>query len=222
MKDLRTFILDVFNNRYTCKGYDPAKRVSDEDFRVIMEAARLSPSSMGFEPWKFVLLNNKKIKEKIRPYAWGAEKALDGASHFVLILARSNKDMRYDSDYLQYIMKEVQKFPDEVIKQRREKFRNFQENDFKLFESERALLDWTCKQTYIPLANMLTAAAILGVDSTPIEGFNKEKVEEILISEGVYDPEHFRLSCMIAFGYTNRDHRPKTRRKMEEVWQVVD
>jgi len=69
---------------------------------------------------------------------------------------------------------------------------------------------------------MLTAAAILGIDSTPIEGFNKEKVEEILISEGVYDPEHFRLSCMLAFDYTNLDHRPKTRRKMEEVWQVVD
>lgn len=222
MENLKEFVLHVFNNRYTCKGYDPEKKVSDEDFRVIMEAARLSPSSMGYEPWQFVLLNNKEIKEKIRPYSWGAEKALDGASHFVLILARSNKDMRYDSEYIQYITKEIQKFPDDMISARREKFRNFQENDFKLLASERALFDWTCKQTYIPLANMLTTAAILGVDSTPIEGFNRDKVEEILISAGVYDPEHFRLSCMIAFGYTNRDHRPKTRRSIEEVWKVVD
>ena len=173
MEEKRQFILDTFNNRYTCKGYDPEKRVSDEDFMTIMEAGRLSPSSMGYEPWMFVLLNNKEIKQKIRPYSWGAEKSLDGASHFVLILARSNKDMKYDSDYIKYITKEVQNFPDDMILARAEKFKNFQENDFKLMESERALFDWTCKQTYIPFTNMLTAAAILGVDSTPIEGFDQ-------------------------------------------------
>ncbi|WP_089612101.1 NAD(P)H-dependent oxidoreductase [Dehalobacterium formicoaceticum] len=222
MQEARKFILETFQNRYTCKGYDPEKRVADEDFMVIMEAGRLSPSSMGYEPWKFVLLNNQAIKEKIRPYSWGAEKSIDGASHFVLILARSNQDMRYDSEYIQYITKEIQQFPDDQIPARTEKFKNFQEKDFKLMESERALFDWTCKQTYIPFTNMLTAAAILGVDSTPIEGFDREEVEEILIKEGVYDPEHFRLSCMIAFGYKNRDHRPKTRRRMEEVLEVFD
>jgi len=55
-EEVRDLILNIFNNRYTCKGYDADKKVSDEDFTVIMEAARLSPSSMGLEPWKFVLL----------------------------------------------------------------------------------------------------------------------------------------------------------------------
>ena len=66
-KQMRELILTTFNSRYTCKGYDPEKKVSDEDFNVIMEAARLSPSSMGLEPWKFILLNNKGIKERIKP-----------------------------------------------------------------------------------------------------------------------------------------------------------
>lgn len=222
MEDKNKFIVDVFKNRYTCKGYDPERKVSDKDFKTIMEVARLSPSSLGYEPWKFILLNNKEIKEKIRPYAWGAQVSIDGASHLVLILARKNKHMKYDADYIRYITEEVQKFPEDIGKQRMEKYKDFQENDFNLLESERALFDWTCKQTYIPLANMLTTAAILGIDSTPIEGFHKEKVEEVLIKEGVYDSEDFGLSTMIAFGYTNREHRPKTRRSMEEVFEIVD
>lgn len=222
MEDKREFILDLFENRYTCKGYDPEKRVSDEDFMTIMEAARLSPSSMGYEPWKFVLLNNKEIKAKIRPYSWGAEAAIDGASHLVIILARTSEDMKYDSDYLKYITTQIQNFPEELAAKRTKKFRSFQEEDFNLLEDERALYDWTRMQTYIPLANMLTAAAILGVDSTPIEGFTIKEVERVLVEEGVYDPKHFGVASMIAFGYRNRDHREKTRRPMDEVLKIVD
>ncbi|MBC3796824.1 NAD(P)H-dependent oxidoreductase [Acetobacterium tundrae] len=221
-KEMRELILNTFNTRYACKGYDPEKKVSEEDFKVIMEAARLSPSSMGLEPWKFVLLNNKDIKEKIRPYAWGAEVSLEGASHFVLILARKPKDMKYDSDYIEYMMNNVQHFTDELRAVRKNKLKDFQEKDLNLLESERVFFEWVCRQTYIPLANMLTAAAMLGVDSTPMEGFNYDQVEKILIEEGIIDPEHFGLSCMIAFGYKNRDHRPKTRRKMEEVLEIIE
>ena len=63
-EEMRALLRDTFNNRYTCKGYDPQKKVSDEDFEIIMEVARLSPSSMGLEPWKFVLLNNREIRGK--------------------------------------------------------------------------------------------------------------------------------------------------------------
>lgn len=221
-QEMRELILDTFNNRYTCKGYDSNKRVSDEDFKVIIEAARLSPSSMGLEPWKFVLLNNKDIKAKIKPYSWGAEVSLDGASHFILILARKQKDMKYNSDYVEYMMNDIQHFTDELRAARKNKLKSFQEDDLKLLGNDRAFFDWSCKQTYIPLANMLTAAAMLGVDSTPMEGFETEKVEKVLIEEGVMDPEHFGLATMIAFGYKNRDHRLKTRRPMEEVLEVIE
>jgi nitroreductase len=218
----RKFIMDLYKNRYTCKGYDPDKKVSEEDFKTIIEAGRLAPSSMGFEPWKFVLINNKHIKDKIKPHAWGGEKSLEGASHFVVILTRSPKDMHYDSDYIQYIQRDIQKFSDELREPRKEKYKNFQIEDFKLLESDRALFDWACKNTYIALANMLTAAAILGVDSTPIEGFHRENLEKVLIKEGIIDPAHYGLCCMVAFGYTNRDHRPKTRRELSEVLEIIE
>ncbi|WP_204355399.1 NAD(P)H-dependent oxidoreductase [Acetobacterium sp. KB-1] len=221
-EETRDLILNIFNNRYTCKGYDADKKVSAEDFTVIMEAARLSPSSMGLEPWKFVLLNNRVIREKIKPFAWGAEVSLDGASHFVLILARKSVDLQPDSDYVEYIMNDIQHFSDDLRQARKNKLASFQADDLKIVGNDRAFFDWAGKQTYIPLANMLTAAAMLGVDSTPMEGFNTEKVEAVLVKEGILDPVHFGLSCMIAFGYKNRDHRPKTRRKIEEILETID
>ncbi|MCK9443188.1 MAG: NAD(P)H-dependent oxidoreductase [Tissierellaceae bacterium] len=221
MENVNDYIVDVFKKRYTCKGYDPEKKVSDKDFNTIMEIARLSPSSMGFEPWKFVLLRNKKVLDEIRPIAWGAQAAIDGASHIVLILSRNPKDMEPGSEYLEYIQNEIQNYPPEELAKRKERYKSFQKSDFDL-NTERTLFDWISKQSYIPLANMLTVAAMLGIDSTPMEGFDREKLHEIFSKNGVYDPEHFKISTLIAFGYTNRTHREKTRRPMEEVFEVFE
>lgn len=222
MDDLRKLVVESLNRRFACKRYDPEKRVSEEDFMTIMEAGRLSPSSFGYEPWKFVLLNNERIKERLYPHAWGAQASLKGASHFLLVLSRTGREMKYDSEYVRYITEEVQKFPEDLMVQRLGKFQEFQKTDFKLLEKEGKLADWAGKQSYIALGVMLMTAAILGVDSTPIEGFNKDEVEKILQEEGVYDPATFQVSYMLAFGYTNKEHRPKTRRDMAEVFQIID
>lgn len=222
MKNINKYIEEVFNNRYTCKGYDPDKRVSDEDFRTIIEAGRLSPSSFGFEPWKFILLKNRDVLEEIKPYAWGAHASIEGASHFVLILARTPKHMEPESEYLRHIQSDIQNWPEDLLKQRRSKYAEFREDDFNLNISDRAVFDWTTKQVYIPLANMLTTAAMLGVDSTPMEGFNQEKVNDILVKNGVYDKEDYKLVVMVALGYTNREHREKTRREIDEVFEVFE
>lgn len=221
VKDINKYIEEVFNNRYTCKGYDPEKSVSDEDFKTIIEAGRLSPSSFGFEPWKFIRLKNKKILEEIKPHAWGAHASIEGASHFVLILARMPEDMNPSSEYIRHIQSDVQGWPEDMLNQRLNKYTEFREEDFDLNISERAVFDWTTKQVYIPLANMLTVAAMLEIDSTPMEGFHQERVHEILVKNGVYDPKRFKIAVMVAFGYTNREHRPKTRRCIDEVFEEV-
>jgi nitroreductase len=221
-QEKRELILKTFAERNTCKGYDETKKVSDEDFKVIMEAARLSPSSMGLEPWKFLLINNEKIKARLKPVAWGAQASLAGASHFVIILARKPLDLTYNSAYVEYIMNDIQHFEEPLRGERKNKLKDFQENDLKIAADDHLFFDWSVRQTYISLANMLTAAAMLGVDSTPMEGFNYAAVEKILEEENVLDKAHFGLAAMIAFGYKNRDHRPKTRRPMAEIFEVID
>ncbi len=222
MNSKNDYIKEIFENRYTCKGYNSEKPVSEEDFNTIMEAARLSPSSNGFEPWKFIQLKNRNIIEELRPHAWGAINAFNGASHIVLILAKTAEQMKPGSDYLERIYTKIQEYPEDLSIQRRANYDKFYKEDFNLIESERAAFDWASKQCYIPLANMLTTAAILGVDSTPIEGFHQEKVHEVLVKHNIYDPKEYKIAIMAAFGYTNRTHRQKKRRPIEEVWETAE
>ncbi len=221
MNSINEKIIDAFQFRHACKQFDATKIVSEEDFNTILEAGHLSPSSFGFEPWKFLVIQDQKLREKLFPVSWGAQNSFKGASHFVILLARKKADTIYNSEYVNKIMSEIQKLPKEVADGKRAAFESFQKNDFNLLESDRALFDWASKQTYIALGNMLTAAAFLQVDSCPIEGFNIEKVEEILKEEGILDAEHFGVSVMASFGYRAVEPYPKTRQPLDAVVQWV-
>lgn len=213
-------IMNGFQFRHACKIFNDTKKISEEDFKIILETGRLSPSSFGFEPWKFIVLQNETIRESLRAVTWGAQKQLPTASHFVLILSRKS-DMKYDSEYVQHIMKDIQQLPKEVAEGKTGAFENFQKNDFQLLNMERNLFDWSSKQTYIALGNMMTSAALMGIDSCPIEGFDREKAEEILSKEGLLDRSKFELSVMVAFGYRVNDPRSKTRQSIEDITDWV-
>lgn len=219
MEDRRKLVLDTWMFRHACKKFDSSRSVSDEDFAVILEAGRLSPSSFGFEPWRFLVLQNRALWEKLRPVCWGAQNCFDGASRFVVILARKKADMIYDSAYIRHIMNDVQKLPLGRQAQRLDRYENFLRNDFKLLENDRAMFDWACRQCYIALAGMLTAAALLDVDSCPVEGFVQEDAERILAEEGLLDTAHFGVAVMAGFGYRAAEPRPKTRQLPEDVVQ---
>ena len=214
-------IIEAYNFRHACKKFDSAKIIPTEDFSTILETGRLSPSSFGFEPWKFLVIQNPELKEKLFPVSWGAQNSLNGASHFVIILARKKADMIYTSDYISNFMADTQQLSAEVAAGRKNVFEAFQKNDFDLLESDRSIFDWASKQTYIVLGNMLTAAALLGIDSCPIEGFNRKAVEDILVKEQILDIEHFGVSVMAGFGYRLEEPYPKTRQKIDSVVQWI-
>jgi nitroreductase len=214
-------ILQAYNFRYATKKFDETRKISDEDFNFILETGRLSPSSFGWEPWKFIVVQNMDMREKLKEFSWGAQDKLQNASHFVLLLARKS-GMKADSDYLKYISRDIQRLPENIVDMKLDFFRNFQQNDFDLTD-DRKLFDWSSKQLYIPLGNMMTSAAQIGIDSCPIEGFNRDKVEAMLSSEGKLDLEQFGLTAMVAFGYRAKDTvvHPKTRQPMEAVVEWI-
>ena len=215
----REKLMQALHFRHACKIFDKEKKIADEMFETILEAGRLSPSSFGFEPWKFLVIQNRALREKLREVTWGAQDTLPTASHFVVLLARRAKEMLAESDYVTHMMYDVHHLPKEAAEARREKYGTFQREDFKLLESERTTFDWAAKQGYIALANMMTTAAMLGIDSCPIEGFQLEKAEEILYESCGIDRELFGLSVMVAFGYRLHTPRPKTRQSLDEIVQ---
>lgn len=74
-------VLSAFKNRKSCRYYDANRKISDQDFNFILELGRLSPSSVGSEPWKFIVLQDPKLREAIKPFSWGMATSLDTASH---------------------------------------------------------------------------------------------------------------------------------------------
>lgn len=211
-------ILDAFQFRHACKEFDAERKIPGADFDFILETARLSPSSFGLEPWRFLVVQNPQLREKLREFTWGGQKQLPTASHVVLTLVRKSHFMRYDSAYLQYMMREVQHYPEDIIQLRSGLIEKFQRSDFDLLGSERTLTDWATRQTYLPLANMMTAAALIGIDSCPIEGFERAEVERILAEQASVNLEQWAAAYMVAFGYRkNPPPRPKTRQSLEQL-----
>lgn len=212
-------VLDAFNFRSACRHYDTTKKISKEDMDYILELGRLSPSSVGSEPWKFLVLQNPTIREKIAPVSWGIKHPMEEMSHLVVILAKKN--VRYDSDYLRNSLVK-RGLTEEKIQASIARYQSFQAEDMKILESERTLLDWSMKQTYIALGNMMSGAALIGIDSCPIEGFHYDKVNQILADEGLFDLNEYSVSCMVTFGYRGKDIKKKSRKPAEEVIEWIE
>lgn len=210
-------IINAFNFRHACKEFDASKKLTEKQINFILQTANLSPSSFGFEPWQFIVIQDKELRELLKPVAWGAPLKLDTASHFVLGLSMKAPLTKWDSDYIMHMMKDVKQFPEDVIEMYSKFYREFQERDFNL-DSDKKLFDWASKQTYIALGNMMTAAALNGIDSCPIEGFHQEKAEALLEEKFGIDTSKFGLSFMVAFGY-RKEEPPyaKNRRPLEEI-----
>ncbi|CAH1190432.1 Putative NAD(P)H nitroreductase YfkO [Paenibacillus auburnensis] len=219
--EVKKEILSAFEFRHATKEFDSSRKISDEDFQFILETGRLSPSSFGFEPWRFVVVQNPELREKLRLHAWGAQKQLPTASHFVLILSRQPKDLAADSSFIGGMMRDVQQLPPAVAEGKQKVYDTFLNDDFGLRGNERAQFEWGARQTYLALGNMMTSAALIGIDSCPIEGFDKEKIEQTLEAEGILDREHFGIACMVAFGYRIHEPRGKTRQTADQVIQWV-
>lgn len=209
-------ILKAYQFRHACKAFDNNKKISDEDFHFILETGRLSPSSVGLEPWKFVVIQDEALREKLKPVSGGAQGQLPTASHFVVILARKKEGLRHDSVHVIKMMKDIHHMPEEVVQGLSGFYKSFVETELE--DNDRLIFEWASKQTYIALGNMMTAAAQIGIDSCPIEGFDKKQVTSILQNEGIITAKDFGVACMVAFGYRQEDpKRPKTRQNLDEV-----
>jgi len=198
--------------RHACKVFDVSKKISDEDIHTILEAGRKSPSSFGMEAWKFLVITNDELKAKIKPLCWNQEQ-ITSCSHLVIVLA--------GIDSVRVSSGEVEKrFA------RREMSQEQLEGYMKLYadhlsdtlSSEENIYSWTVKQTYIASANMMSAGAFLGIDSCPIEGFEKAQLEELL----ELDSSKFQLALVLPFGYRINPQSTQLRLDFDEVVEFIE
>lgn len=200
-------ILKAFYERHACKLFDDKKKIPKEDFDFLLEIGRLSPSSFGMEHWKFLVITSQDLKEKLRPVCWN-QPQITTCSHLVAYLAK--KSFLKNPDYYRPMYERKSDiFPDVEL---REKAIKRYENFVNRLD-DRALACWSAKQCYIAAANMMSVAAMIGIDSCPIEGFEKDKVEEIL---GL-DTKDYEISMFVAFGYRVNPPSKKYRLPIEQL-----
>lgn len=203
-------VIDALNFRHACKKFDPAKKVNQKDLDLILEAACLSPSSFGMEAWKFLVLASKDIRTQLRPACWDQAQVTD-SSHVVVILARPEVIDPGNGYVLESFLR--RKLPEDMTQAYVEKYKWHMETE--VFPRMSAYA-WCAKQCYISLANIMTTAASLGIDTCPMEGFEKDKVEEILN----IDTSEFQVAVMVALGYRAGEQTPRLRRTMEGLVEI--
>jgi len=198
--------------RHACKIFDENKKIPQDLMRYILEMGRISPSSFGMEPWKFLVITNKSLKERLRPLCWN-QAQITTCSHLVVILA-AIESVRLDSGIPQKRF-ERRPLPKEQIEAYIKRYSDFLSDTFS---SDEKTLCWSAKQCYIALANMITAAAYEKIDSCPIEGFEKEKVESLLD----IDTSKYQIAVMVAFGYRLNPQGEHLRVPFDEVVEYIE
>ncbi|MGT2959711.1 NAD(P)H-dependent oxidoreductase [Streptococcus caballi] len=208
----------AFDHRVAVRVYND-QEIERGDMDYILDTAWLSPSSIGLEGWRFLVLDRKHVadlRDELKEIAWGAQAQLDTASHFVVLLAE--KDVRYDSESIKDSLIRRGLGEGDALDSRIKLYQDFQTRDMDMADNPRALFDWTAKQTYIALGNMMTAASMIGIDSCPIEGFNYDKANAILAKHGLINPDKEGITSMVSFGYRLRDPKhPRSRKARQDV-----
>jgi len=182
--------LDAMAFRHACKQFNAEKQIPAEQFESILEVARTSPSSFGMEPWRLIVVRDEKLRKALKSSCWNQSQITEASE--LVIFTTDNDIVRSDSPYVRKMF-ERRGMPSEAVDMYMGVYKNYLEP----IECDEVLLEnWTAKQCYIPLANMMTYAATLEIDSCPIEGFDKEEVEAVL------DLDYGRSVAVIcAFGY---------------------
>jgi nitroreductase len=171
-------LLDALQWRYATKVFDATKKIPAELWSALEKTLVLTPTSYGLQPYKFLIVQDAATRAALLPHSWGQKQVVD-CSHFVVFLARTEMT-EADVDKLIRRMVDVRKVPADSIKF----YRDMMLGDVVNGPRGKTAHEWAARQCYIALGNLMTAAAILGVDACPMEGLVPAEYDKILKLEG--------------------------------------
>lgn len=192
--------------RHACKAFDTEKQIPAEQFEQILEVARTSPSSFGMEPWRLIVIRKPNLRKALKSACWNQNQITDCSE--LVILTTDNDTVRSGTAYVRKMF-ERRGLPSDAV----DTYMGVYKNYLEPIECDEVLLkNWTAKQCYIALANMMTYAATLEIDSCPIEGFDKEEVEAILDLEYGHS-----VAVICAFGYRIKAQSEQKRLDLKQI-----
>jgi nitroreductase len=191
--------------RYATKNFDPARKISDADWQALEQALVLTPSSYGMQPMKFIVITDPAVRAQLVPVSWNQKQPAD-CSHYVVFAARV-KNTEADVDHYMARIAEVRGSSIEA----QAGFKKMLMADVVHGPRGQRALEWATNQAYIALGNFMTAAALLGIDTCPMEGIEPDPYDAIL---GL-PAQGFRTAVACAAGYRSAEDKyaalPKVR-----------
>lgn len=205
------FVLKQLKWRYATKKFDATRKISAQEWETLEDALILTPSSYGAQPWKFIVITDQATKERLVPFSWGQKQIAD-CSHLVVFAIRKDFTHSHIDDYLKRIV-EVRGGSHEALAP----LRKVIVGDVVEGERGKIVNEWATRQVYIALGNFMTSAALVGIDTCPMEGFQPDKYDDAL---GLSAFGLASVVCCCA-GYRHPDDKyaamPKVRFHKEDV-----
>ena len=208
-------LLGQLNWRYATKQFDPNRNISDQDWATIEQALLLTPSSGGLQPWKFIVVTDPAVRAKLLPASYGQAQITD-ASHLVVFAAKKNFSEADVDAFIRHTAA-TRSVPVESLAA----YRDMLVGGIVKSMDEPARDAWARNQAYIALGNLLTSAALLGIDACPMEGFDRAQYDEILGLK----PQGLASAVIATVGYRASTDKyanaPKVRFSKEQVFAHV-
>jgi len=206
---------DALNWRYATKKFDATRKIPAEQWAALEQAMVLSPSSFGLQPWRFIVVESPALRAQLPPISWGQTQTVD-ASHLVVFAYRKGLSVADVDHFIQRIA-EVRQVSVESL----EGYRGFILNTHKQATEQGWVNDWCARQVYIALGQTMAAAALLGIDTCPLEGIQPADYDALLGLE----KEGYATICALALGYRAEDdkhaHLAKVRFSVEAMVKHV-
>lgn len=204
-------LLSALNWRYACKVFDPTKKIPAETWAALEQTLVLTPSSFGLQPWKFLVIDDAELREMLVPHAWRQRQVADASHLVIMTVPKAVSEDYIDANIMR--MAEVRGgTPDALIG-----FRKMVAGFRADLEAKGGLEQWAKLQAYIALGQFMLAAAMLGLDTCPMEGFEPAKFDEVL---GL-DAQGWTAAVLCPVGYRHADDRyaalPKVRFESKDV-----
>jgi nitroreductase len=208
-------ILQQLNWRYAVKKFDPGKKISESDWKVLEESLRLAPSSYGLQPWKFWIVQNPAMRLQLREASWKQSQVTD-CSHFVVLLHKPKMDVEFIDSFIQKIA-QVRGVSLESL----QGFKNGMVRDLINGPRAEVIHHWAERQTYIAMGMLMETAALLEIDTCPMEGLDPKQYDKILGLDGT----HWATVAAVACGYRAADDsfqfNKKVRFDRDQIFKII-
>lgn len=194
--------------RYATKKYDASKKLSKEQLDEILYAINSAPTAFGLQPFHIIHVQTPALREELRAASYNQSQITDASDLLVFTVPNTLEDQQIDG-YMQRIA--------EVRNVERANLQGFHQNIANTLSqlTGNDLVSWNARQAYIALGFALVSAAKLGVDSTPMEGFNNAEYNRILGLE----KEHAVLALTLGFRSSedSYQHNKKVRKSLDQL-----